>query len=99
VLSQLRWRIFAQRSPRTIANFFHLLQDTRVRDIGVRVMNEIVTPFRDIRVDDTEYACLKAIVFFDPNARGLTDVDKIKRLRYQIQVGRRVQANFSTSSS
>jgi len=49
-------------------------------------MNEIVAPFRDIRVDETEYACLKAIVFFDPHARGLTDIDKIKRLRYQIQV-------------
>jgi nuclear factor 4 len=57
-----------------------------VRDIGVRIMNEIVSPFRDISVDDTEYACLKAIVFFDPHARGLTDIDKIKRLRYQIQV-------------
>ena len=61
-------------------------QDDRVRDIGIRVMNEIVTPFRNIQLDDTEFACLKAIVFFDPNARGLTDIEKIKRLRYQIQV-------------
>ena len=57
-----------------------------VRDIGVRVMNELVAPFREIQMDDTEFACLKAIVFFDPNARGLGDTDKIKRLRYQIQM-------------
>ncbi len=49
-------------------------------------MDEIVSPFRDIMMDDTEYACLKAIVFFDPNARGLKDRERIKRLRYQIQV-------------
>ncbi len=61
-------------------------QDKSVREIGIRIMNEIVSPFREISMDETEYACLKAIVFFDPNARGLKDADKIKRLRYQIQV-------------
>ena len=58
-------------------------QDTVVRDIGIRVMNELVAPFKAIQMDDTEFACLKAIVFFDPNARGLGDVNRIKGLRYQ----------------
>ena len=57
-----------------------------VRTLGIKIMDELVAPFHDIQMDETEFACLKAIVFFDPNARGLTDVDKIKRLRYQIQV-------------
>ena len=73
-----------------------------MRDIGVRVMNELVMPFKAIQMDDTEFACLKvstntcpslcattktqAIVFFDPNARGLGDVNRIKSLRYQIQM-------------
>jgi len=61
-------------------------QDTVVRDIGIRVMNELVNPFKQIHMDDTEFACLKAIVFFDPNARGLRDVERIKGLRYQIQM-------------
>lgn len=61
-------------------------QDTVVRDIGVRVMNELVSPFKAIQMDDTEFACLKAIVFFDPNARGLGDINRIKSLRYQIQM-------------
>ncbi|CAG2246979.1 Steroid receptor seven-up, isoform A,Transcription factor HNF-4 homolog,Protein ultraspiracle homolog,Nuclear receptor subfamily 2 group F member 6,Hepatocyte nuclear factor 4-alpha,Retinoic acid receptor RXR-beta-B,Hepatocyte nuclear factor 4-beta,Hepatocyte nuclear factor 4-gamma,Nuclear hormone receptor family member nhr-64,Protein ultraspiracle,Retinoic acid receptor RXR-beta-A,Nuclear receptor subfamily 2 group C member 2 [Mytilus edulis] len=30
--------------------------------------------------------CLKAIVFFDPEAKGLTDPQKIKSFRYQVQV-------------
>ena len=58
-------------------------QYTVVRDIGIRVMNELVAPFKAIQMDDTEFACLKAIVFFDPNARGLGDVNRIKGLRYQ----------------
>ena len=53
-----------------------------VRDIGIRVMNELVQPFKAIQMDDTEFACLKAIVFFDPNARGLGDINRIKGLRY-----------------
>lgn len=57
-----------------------------MRDIGVRVMNELVDPFRGINLDETEFACLKAIVFFDPSARGLNDAQKIKRLRDQVQV-------------
>lgn len=32
-----------------------------VRDIGVRVMNELVTPFKAIQMDDTEFACLKVL--------------------------------------
>ena len=35
------------------------LKDTVVRDIGVRVMNELVMPFKAIQMDDTEFACLK----------------------------------------
>lgn len=61
-------------------------QDNVVRDIGIRVMNELVSPFKAIQMDDTEFACLKAIVFFDPNARGLGDINRIKSLRYQIQM-------------
>jgi hypothetical protein len=30
-------------------------------------MDEIVKPLRDILMDDAEYTCLKAIVFFDPS--------------------------------
>jgi nuclear factor 4 len=30
-----------------------------------RILDEIVKPLKDIQLDDKEYACLKAIVFFD----------------------------------
>lgn len=34
-------------------------------------MDEIVKPLRDIQMDDTEYTCLKAIVFFDPSNKNV----------------------------
>lgn len=30
-------------------------------------MDELVKPFQKIKIDDTEFAFLKAIVFFDPS--------------------------------
>lgn len=31
------------------------------------MMDELVKPFQKIKIDDTEFAFLKAIVFFDPS--------------------------------
>lgn len=31
-----------------------------------RIMDELVKPLREVQIDDSEFACLKAIVFFDP---------------------------------
>ncbi|XP_015610177.1 hepatocyte nuclear factor 4-gamma isoform X2 [Cephus cinctus] len=61
-------------------------QDLDISSVGVRVMDELVKPLNEIQIDDTEFACLKAIVFFDPNAKGLSEPGRIKQLRYQIQI-------------
>lgn len=34
--------------------------------VANRILDELVQPFQEIQIDDNEYACLKAIVFFDP---------------------------------
>jgi len=34
--------------------------------LTARILDELVTPLRDLQIDDTELACLKTIVFFDP---------------------------------
>ncbi|GAB6021368.1 Hepatocyte nuclear factor 4-alpha [Chamberlinius hualienensis] len=54
--------------------------------MGARIMDEVIKPLHDISIDDSEFACLKAIVFFDPRARGLSDPAKIKQLRYTVQL-------------
>ncbi|XP_014243594.1 hepatocyte nuclear factor 4-gamma isoform X3 [Cimex lectularius] len=60
--------------------------DLDISRVGTRVMDELVRPLTEVQIDDTEFACLKAIVFFDPNAKGLTESGKVKFLRYQIQI-------------
>uniref|UniRef100_A0A8C5N313 Hepatocyte nuclear factor 4, alpha n=1 Tax=Gouania willdenowi TaxID=441366 RepID=A0A8C5N313_GOUWI len=60
--------------------------ELEVGRVAVRILDELVLPFQELQMDDNEYACLKAIVFFDPDAKGLSDPGKIKRMRYQVQV-------------
>ncbi|XP_076085001.1 uncharacterized protein LOC143055845 isoform X2 [Mytilus galloprovincialis] len=60
--------------------------DMEMGTIAARVLDVLVAAFRDIQIDDTEFACMKAIVFFDPKAKGLTDPQKIKSFLYQVQV-------------
>jgi hypothetical protein len=49
-------------------------------------MNELVEPFQETDIDDEEFACLKAIVFFDPNITGLQKADEVRKVRKQVQV-------------
>ncbi|XP_030761075.1 hepatocyte nuclear factor 4-gamma isoform X2 [Sitophilus oryzae] len=60
--------------------------DFNISRIGSRIIDELVKPMTDVQIDDTEFACVKAIVFFDPNAKGLSEPARIKQLRYQIQI-------------
>lgn len=41
--------------------------EVEISHIGSRIMDELVSVLREVRIDDTEFACLKAIVFFDPS--------------------------------
>ena len=34
--------------------------------MAVRVLDELVRPLCELALDENEFACLKAIVFFDP---------------------------------
>lgn len=34
--------------------------------VSMRILDELVLPFQELQIDDNEYACLKAIIFFDP---------------------------------
>ncbi|CAJ1082360.1 PREDICTED: hepatocyte nuclear factor 4-gamma isoform X1 [Xyrichtys novacula] len=54
--------------------------------VANRVLDELVQPFQDIQIDENEYAALKAIVFFDPDAKSLRDPSKIKAMRLQVQM-------------
>ncbi|XP_072427477.1 hepatocyte nuclear factor 4-gamma-like isoform X4 [Chiloscyllium punctatum] len=40
--------------------------EIEISRVANRILDELVQPFQEIQIDDNEYACLKAIVFFDP---------------------------------
>ncbi|XP_025047271.1 hepatocyte nuclear factor 4-alpha isoform X2 [Alligator sinensis] len=39
-----------------------------VSRVAIRILDELVLPFQELQIDDNEYACLKAIIFFDPGS-------------------------------
>ncbi|XP_065078130.1 hepatocyte nuclear factor 4-gamma isoform X2 [Ochlerotatus camptorhynchus] len=55
-----------------------------ISKIGARIIDELVSAIKDIKLDDSELACVKALVFFDPTVRGLNQPQKIKALRHQV---------------
>ncbi|XP_063801765.1 hepatocyte nuclear factor 4-beta-like isoform X2 [Pseudophryne corroboree] len=60
--------------------------DLDIARVAVRILDELVKPLREIQIDENEYACLKAIIFFDPDCKGLSDSSKVKNMRFQVQV-------------
>uniref|UniRef100_A0A0P4WYZ4 NR LBD domain-containing protein n=2 Tax=Scylla TaxID=6760 RepID=A0A0P4WYZ4_SCYOL len=49
-------------------------------------MRDVITRLHALRVDHTEYACLKALILFRPEARGLRDGYGVEVLQDQTQL-------------
>ncbi|KAM4721340.1 hepatocyte nuclear factor 4-beta [Rhinophrynus dorsalis] len=60
--------------------------ELEIARVATRILDELVKPLREIQIDENEYACLKAIIFFDPDCKGLSDQSKVKNMRFQVQV-------------
>lgn len=56
----------------------------KINKIVARVLDDLVPPLKQLQLDDREYACLKAIVFFDSEVKGLKEASRIKSLRTEI---------------
>ncbi|XP_015782726.1 photoreceptor-specific nuclear receptor isoform X2 [Tetranychus urticae] len=56
------------------------------RTTDLRVLNDIFNRFKSIGVDPGEFACLKALSLFKPEARGLKDVIRIENMQDQAQI-------------
>ncbi|XP_016057354.1 PREDICTED: photoreceptor-specific nuclear receptor [Miniopterus natalensis] len=52
----------------------------------MRFLQETISRFRVLAVDPTEFACMKALVLFKPEARGLKDPEHVEALQDQSQV-------------
>ena len=38
-----------------------------IATIGARIMDELIAVLAEVNIDDQEFACMRAIVFFDPS--------------------------------
>ncbi|KAG7273240.1 hypothetical protein CRUP_001336 [Coryphaenoides rupestris] len=49
-----------------------------------RVLTELVSKMRDMQMDKTELGCLRAIVLFNPDAKGLSNTAEVELLREKV---------------
>ncbi|KAF3839876.1 hypothetical protein F7725_018593 [Dissostichus mawsoni] len=49
-----------------------------------RVLTELVNKMRDMQMDKTELGCLRAIVLFNPDAKGLSNTGEVELLREKV---------------
>lgn len=55
-----------------------------VAAIFERVLSELVTKMRDMEMDKTELGCLRAIILFNPEVRGLKSAQEVELLREKV---------------
>jgi len=49
-----------------------------------RVLTELVAKMREMNMDKTELGCLRAVVLFNPDAKGLSAVQEVEQLREKV---------------
>ncbi|XP_062342639.1 retinoic acid receptor RXR-beta-A isoform X2 [Osmerus eperlanus] len=49
-----------------------------------RVLTELVSKMRDMQMDKTELGCLRAIILFNPDAKGLSSPSEVELLRERV---------------
>lgn len=49
-----------------------------------RVLTELVSKMRDMQMDKTELGCLRAIVLFNPDSKGLSNPAEVEALREKV---------------
>lgn len=62
----------------------HSAHSAGVGAIFDRVLTELVAKMRELRMDRTELGCLRAIVLFNPEARGLRCAAQVEALRERV---------------
>ncbi|XP_035379990.1 retinoic acid receptor RXR-gamma-B isoform X2 [Electrophorus electricus] len=55
-----------------------------VGSIFDRVLTELVSKMKDMQMDKTELGCLRAIVLFNPDAKGLSNPTEVESLREKV---------------
>ncbi|XP_032675766.1 retinoic acid receptor RXR-alpha-B isoform X2 [Odontomachus brunneus] len=59
-------------------------QQADVSTIYDRVLSELVSKMREMKMDRTELGCLRSIILFNPDVRGLKSIQEVSLLREKI---------------
>ncbi|KAG5325152.1 RXR protein, partial [Pseudoatta argentina] len=62
----------------------HSAQQAGVVTIFDRVISELVSKMREMKVDKTELGCLRSIILFNPDVRGIKSIQEVSLLREKI---------------
>ncbi|KAJ8335304.1 hypothetical protein SKAU_G00409430 [Synaphobranchus kaupii] len=72
----------------TLCSSFHCRKESahsaEVGAIFDRVLTELVSKMRDMQMDKTELGCLRAIILFNPDAKGLSSPSEVELLREKV---------------
>nr|XP_033775420.1 photoreceptor-specific nuclear receptor [Geotrypetes seraphini] len=68
--------------------------------VDIRILRETTARFKLLNVDATEFACMKAIVLFKPETRGLKDPEQVENLQDQSQtmLGQHSRTHYPSQS-
>ncbi|XP_070542100.1 photoreceptor-specific nuclear receptor-like isoform X2 [Ptychodera flava] len=90
ILSAIQWSMPLEASPLLVATEQNastpLNGKTAATLSDLRILQEITTRFKSMNVDPAEFACMKAIVLFKPDTRGLKDPQQVENLQDQAQL-------------
>uniref|UniRef100_A0A8C6YD70 Photoreceptor-specific nuclear receptor n=1 Tax=Naja naja TaxID=35670 RepID=A0A8C6YD70_NAJNA len=88
LLCAIQWSLPLETCPllslSELTSTFHAKAVSGGTDICA--LQEIIARFKTLAVNPTEFACMKAIVLFKPETRGLKDPDQVENLQDQSQV-------------
>lgn len=62
-------------------------ENAHTSGVGVifdRVLIELVSKMQEMSLDKTELGCLRAIVLFNPDVKGLQDINRVEQLRERV---------------
>ncbi|RVE66833.1 hypothetical protein OJAV_G00111220 [Oryzias javanicus] len=67
-----------------VGAIFDRAHNAEVGAIFERVLTELVSKMRDMQMDKTELGCLRAIILFNPDAKGLSNPSEVELLRERV---------------
>ncbi|CAL8248786.1 unnamed protein product [Lota lota] len=87
LIASFSHRSIALKDGVLLASELH--RDNAMHSAGVaaifdRVLTELVSKMRDMQMDKTELGCLRAIVLFNPDAKGLSNTAEVELLREKV---------------